>query len=453
MIPMTVSFFTRRAGSRSRAVGQALLYGAFIIGLYVLIGVLVSRLNGPEFANFLSTHWLPNTLFFLVFIIFGFSFLGYFEIVLPGRWSTATDERSEKGGIVGIFFMALTLVIVSFSCTGPIAGLILVESAGGAVAKPIVGMLGFSLAFALPFGLFAAFPQMLASLPRSGGWLNSVKVVLGFIEIALAFKFLSIADQAYHWNILDRDLYLAIWIVVFTLLGLYLLGKLRMPHDSDPKHPGIGWLPLSLAITVFTFVLYLVPGLWGAPLKALAGYLPPQATLGFDLYTSRPTAQSAPTGANSPLCGPANFADFLHLPHGLQGYFDYQQALACAKAQGKPLFIDFTGHGCVNCREMEARVWADPRILNRLRQDFVVAALYVDDKTELSQNRWYTSKYDGKEKKSIGKQNADLQITRFNNNAQPFYLILDGNGNLLAGPQTYDLSIDNFEAFLKKGKP
>ena len=450
MIPMTVSFFTRQGGTRGRAIGQALLYGFFIIALYVFIGVLLARLNGPEFANFLATHWLPNLLFFGIFMVFAFSFLGYFEIVLPSSWATAADTKADKGGVLGIFFMALTLVLVSFSCTGPIAGAILVQSAGGAVIKPIVGMLGFSLAFALPFGLFAAFPQWLQSLPKSGGWLNSVKVVLGFLELALAFKFLSVADQAYHWHLLDREIYLAIWIVVFTLLGLYLLGKLRLPHDSPVAEGGhrVGWLPLSLAVAVFSFVVYLVPGMWGAPLKALAGYLPPLATHDFNLGAQQGSGPLAPA---NPACGTAKYSDFLHLPHGLNGYFDYAQGLACARQTGKPMFIDFTGHGCVNCREMEARVWADPKILTLLRDRFVVTALYVDDKTELPASQHYTSTYDGKLKTSIGKQNADFQITRYNNNAQPFYMIVDGNGKTLAGPVSYNLDVDAFGAFLQQG--
>lgn len=447
MIPMTVSFFTRNAASRAKALGNAWLYAGSIVALYVLIGVIFSRLNGPEFANFISTHWLPNVLFFAIFLIFGFSFLGYFEILLPSSWGNAADERAEKGGIAGIFFMALTLVIVSFSCTGPIASTVLVQSAGGAILKPVVGMLGFSLAFALPFGLFAAFPHWLSSLPRSGSWMVTVKAVLGFLELALALKFLSVADQAYHWHLLDREIYLAFWIVIFSMLGFYLLGKIRLPHDDDVS--AVGWGRLGISIFIFTFVVYLIPGLFGAPLKALAGYIPPRSSLDFDL-TKNSIGASTPSTPNT-LCESPKYADFLHLPHGLQGYFDYRQGLACAKATGKPLFIDFTGHGCVNCREMEARVWSDPRILTLLKDKFVVTALYVDDKTDLPETAWYTSKYDGKVKKTVGKQNADFQITRFNNNAQPFYLILDGDGNLIAGPQAYDLSVDNFEAFLKRG--
>jgi thiol:disulfide interchange protein DsbD len=349
--------------------------------------------------------------------------------------------------------MAFTLVLVSFSCTGPIVGAILVKSAGGEVILPIIGMLGFSIAFALPFGLFAFFPSWLASLPKSGGWMNSVKVVLGFLELALGLKFLSIADQTYHWHILDREVYLAFWIMIFTLMGLYLLGKLKFNHDSDV--PYISVPRLTLAIITFTFVVYMIPGMWGAPLKALAGYLPPQQSLDFDLTTIIHNEVKAISGGgggtNTALCDVPKYKEFLELPHQLEGYFDYNQALACSRKQNKPLFIDFTGHGCVNCREMEARVWSDPQVLKRLRENFIVTALYVDDKTGVPQKEWITSKYDGKVKKSIGKIYADLQISRFNVNAQPYYVLLDTTGNLLTPPKAYDLNVDNFIRFLDTG--
>ena len=452
MVPMTVSFFTRGKQSRAKGLGMAALFGLSIVLLYVLIGVVVSRLFGGDVANDIATHWVPNLLFFFIFLVFGFSFLGYFEITLPASWSTATDERAEKGGVLGIFFMALTLVVVSFSCTGPIASGILLTSAQGALVQPIVAMLGFSLAFALPFSFFAAFPQALSALPRSGGWMNSVKVVLGFVELALALKFLSVADLAYHWHILDREVYLSLWIVIFSMLGFYLLGKLRFPHDDADKKP-VHWLPLSLAIGVFGFVVYLVPGLWGAPLKALSGYLPPLETQDF-----RPAGQAATNHAvdGSPTvrsagCPPARYADFLHLPHGLEGYFDLDQALACAKASNKPVFIDFTGHGCTNCREMEARVWSDPAVLPLLRDRFVVCALYVDDRTELPSAEQYTSRVDGKLKATIGKRNLDMEVERFGSNAQPQYVILAPDGKLLAGPRAYDLDGPAFVGFLEQG--
>lgn len=443
IIPATVSFFTNQQGGQWKAV----LYGAFIIGIYVLIGTVISRFNGPAFANFVSTHWLPNVLFFAAFFIFGLSFLGLFEIVLPNSLINRADAQSERGGIVGIFFMAFTLVLVSFSCTGPIVGSLLVASAGGEIIKPIIGMAAFSSAFAIPFTLFAAFPQWLKSLPKSGGWLNSVKVVLGFLEIALALKFLSVADQVYHWNLLDREVFLSLWIVIFALIGFYFLGKIRLPHDSETKVVSIP--RLLMAIVTFAFVVYMVPGLWGAPLKALSGYLPPETSQDFSLHNSLPNTNGS---AQNQLTETPKYADLFQLPRGLQGFFDYKQALAYAKKVNKPVFIDFTGHGCVNCREMEARVWSDPAVMSRLQNDYVLLALYVDDKTELPEADWYTSTYDSKVKKTIGAQNADLQITKYNNNAQPHYCLVDSNGDLLVAPKNYDRSVENFIAFLDMGK-
>lgn len=440
MIPMTVTFFTKKAGK-----GMALFYGLSIILIYTIIGSAIAPLMGPETANHLSTEWLPNVIFFLVFIFFALSFFGLFEITLPSSFVNEMDKKSDKGGLIGVFFMAFTLVLVSFSCTGPIVGSILVASAGGEFLKPIMGMFAFSLAFAIPFTLFAIFPGWLSSLPKSGGWLNSVKVVLGFLELALAFKFLSIADQAYHWGILDRDLNIAIWIVIFTLMGFYLLGRLRLPHDSKVEHVSVA--RLMLAIITFTFVLYLIPGLWGAPLKALAGYLPPMYTHDFDIVSITRPADKINYGE----CEPPKFGDFLHLPHGLNGYFDYEQALACARAQNKPLFIDFTGHACTNCREMEAIVWSDPEVLRRLKENYVVVALYVDDKTTLPESEWYTSSYDNKVKTTLGKQNADLQIRRLNNNAQPFYVLLGEDERVLARPLGYEKDVESFIEFLDKG--
>ena len=450
MIPMTVTFFTGKAKSRKKGIRNAFFYGLFIILIYTFIGSLVAPFMGAETANDLATNWIPNIIFFIVFLIFGLSFLGLFEITLPSSWVNKADQRADKGGIGGIFFMAFTLVLVSFSCTGPIVGTILVESAGGMIVKPILGMFAFSMAFAIPFTLFAIFPEWLSSLPKSGGWLNSVKVVLGFIELAFALKFLSIADQAYHWRLLDREIYLAFWIVIFTLLGFYMLGKLRLPNDSKQEITSVP--RLILAIIIFSFVVYLIPGMFGAPLKALAGYLPPLSTHDFNMSAllEKDYYSTARNKATS-LCEDPKYSDFLHFPHGIEGYFDYDQALTCARKMNKPIFIDFTGHGCVNCREMEARVWSDPEVLKRLKNDFIMLALYVDDKTELPQSTWYTSDYDGREKKTIGKQNADLQIRKFNNNAQPFYAIVDGNGELLEQPTAYDLNISNFIAFLDKG--
>jgi thiol:disulfide interchange protein DsbD len=391
--------------------------------------------------------------FFAIFVFFAFSFFGMFEITLPSWLVNKSDAQADKGGWSGAFFMAFTLVLVSFSCTGPIVGAILVESANGEILKPIIGMFGFSLAFALPFGIFAFFPSLMNNMPKSGGWLNSVKVVLGFLELALGLKFLSIADQTYHWGILDRDIYLAIWIVIFTLMGIYLLGKIKFSHDSDVKFISVP--RLMFVIVTFSFVLYMVPGLFGAPLKMLSGYLPPQESHDFDINAIvRNNLESVSFSENTSkeICETPKYADKLHLPHGIKGFFDYDQALACSKKQNKPIFVDFTGHGCVNCREMEANVWSDPEVLKSLKKDFIVVALYVDDKTELPENEWYTSEYDGKVKKTIGKKFADLQISRFNVNAQPYYVILDSEGKQMTKKShAYDKDIDLFKSFLNEG--
>ncbi|WP_186757141.1 protein-disulfide reductase DsbD family protein [Echinicola salinicaeni] len=449
MIPMTVTFFTGRSKNKSQGIKNAFIYGLSIIVIYTLAGTLVAAIQGPEFANWLSTHWLPNIFFFLVFIFFALAFLGLFEITLPSGLVNKMDAKADQGGLTGVFFMAFTLVLVSFSCTGPIVGSILIESAGGEIIKPILGMFAFSLAFAVPFTLFAIFPEWLNGLPKSGGWLNAVKVVLGFLELALAFKFLSVADQVYHWGLLDRDIYLAIWIVIFALLGLYLLGKIRLPHDSPLENLSVP--RLLLATITFVFVIYLIPGLFGAPLKSLSGYLPPMATHDFNLEKLIRENKGAAV-SESEMTEAPKYADLLHWPHGLQGYFDYEQAFRVAKKENKPLFIDFTGHGCVNCREMEAKVWSNPEVLSRLKNDFVLVALYVDERTELPESEWYTSEYDNKVKKTIGKQNADFQITRFNNNAQPYYVILDNEENLLIRPKAYDTNPQNFVEFLDKAK-
>ncbi|MEQ8470332.1 MAG: cytochrome c biogenesis protein CcdA [Marinoscillum sp.] len=450
MIPMTVTFFTGKDNHKKGRFVNSIFYGFSIILIYSLIGAVLAPFMGPETANDLATGWIPNVIFFVVFVVFALSFFGLFEITIPHKWVNKADAMGDKGGMIGIFFMALTLVLVSFSCTGPIVGSILVESAGGVSLKPMLGMIAFSSAFAIPFTLFALFPNWLNSLPKSGGWLNAVKVVLGFVELALAFKFLSIADQAYHWGILDREVYLVIWIVIFSFLGLYLLGKIKLSGDSDSDRVSVPRLLLSML--TFSFVVYMIPGLFGAPLKSLAGYLPPISTHDFNLVE---TIRSSGTGVVNRIdekCEEPLYDDFLHWPHGLKGYFDYNQALACAQAVNKPIFVDFTGHGCVNCREMEARVWSEEEVLTRLNNDFVLLALYVDDKTELPENKWYISSYDDKVKKTIGKQNADFQITRFNNNAQPFYVILSPKGEVLTNPSAYDLNVDNFVEFLEKGK-
>uniref|UniRef100_UPI004047B4D8 cytochrome c biogenesis protein CcdA n=1 Tax=Algoriphagus sp. TaxID=1872435 RepID=UPI004047B4D8 len=444
MIPMTVSFFTGRSKTRSEGIRQAFIYGISIIGIYTIAGTAVAAIQGPEFANWLATHWVPNVFFFGIFVVFALAFLGMFELTLPSSFVNKIDAKAEKGGLGGVFFMAFTLVLVSFSCTGPIVGSILISSAGGELVKPVLGMFSFGLAFAIPFTLFAIFPEWMQRLPKSGGWLNTVKVVLGFLELALAFKFLSIADLVYHWGILDRDVFLAIWIVIFSALGLYLLGKIRLPHDSKMEHLGVP--RLLLALLTFVFVVYMIPGLWGAPLKLLSGYLPPLTTQQFRFNGTGASATTS-TSTETVLYG-----DLLKIPHGIPGYFDYEQALAAAKREGKPLLIDFTGHGCVNCRKMEENVWVDPQVLKRLKEDYVMVALYIDERLELPESKWYTSSYDGKEKKTLGKQNADFQITRFNNNAQPYYVILDHQEQLLATPRGYNTDIAAFVDFLDEAR-
>ena len=480
MIPMTVSFFLH--GDESKAVGRfkAIMYYVFIVGLYTLpiaAIIMITWIFGgdsvtADIFNWISTSWVTNILFFVVFMVFAASFFGAFELTLPNSWVNKTDSKtSTSKGLGGVFFMALTLVLVSFACTGPIVGTVLIKSTSGEVWTPIITMMVFAMAFGLPFALCALFPSLLQNMPKSGGWLNSVKVVLGFVEIALGFKFLSVADQTYHWGLLDREVYLAIWIVCFSLLGLYLLGKIKFSHDSDVQHLSV--FRLILCIVVFTFVVYMIPGMWGAPLKALSGYLPPQQTMDFDLnrinqenadkvisYVDAKMANAAvradqleksvETVEAAVLCEEPKYAEIFHLPHGLKGYYDYDQALACAKAQNKPIYIDFTGHGCVNCREMEANVWSDPRVLEMLRNDYVIVALYVDDKTKLPKEEWIIGA-DGKEKKSIGRVNADFQISKFNTNAQPYYCLMGHNGELLVDPRAYDLDKDAFVNFLKQG--
>ena len=445
MIPMTVSFFMKD-GSKAIARRNGIIYGLSIVGIYVLIGTLVAVLLGPAFANLLATHWLPNVLFFLIFVVFAASFLGAFEIVLPSWIVNKADQQADKGGLTGIFFMAFTIVLVSFSCTGPIVGSILVESAGGAFVKPMVGMLGFSLAFAIPFALFAIFPSWLNGLPKSGGWLNSVKVVLGFLELAFGLKFLSVADQTYHWGILDREIYIGLWIVIFLLMGLYLLGKLKLSHDSDMPYLGVP--RLMLAIVTFAFVSYLVPGLFGAPLKALAGYMPPMSTLDFNLSASGNKDHSSEYFAGVK----PRYNDKLHMPHGLRGYYDYEQGMEVARRTGRPVFLDFTGHGCVNCREMEAVVWSDKRVLTLMEEEFIVISLYVDDKTiELPKSEYFYPKSGGRMVTNLAKKNSWIQECFFNANAQPQYALLDNEGNLLQPTRTYDKNTEEYVSFLKAG--
>ncbi len=442
MIPMTVTFFTGGKQKRSEGVKKAIIYGLSIILLYFIIGLLF----GPALANLLSTHWLPNVIFSAVFVVFALSFLGMFEITLPASIVNKADEQADKGGYYGVFFMAVTLVLVSFSCTAPIVGNILVMAwAEGQILRPALGMLAYATAFAVPFSLFALFPSWLSKLPKSGGWLNVIKVILGYIELALALKFLSIADQVYHWGILDREIYIAIWIVLSALLGYYLLGKYQLPHDSPVEKISVP--RLLLAIFAFSFTMYLVPGLFGAPLKLLSGYLPPMSTHDFDLpgivreYTNSHEAY---------ICDEPKYASSnKKLPHGLNGYYTYEQAIECAKKKNMPLMLDFTGHGCVSCREMEANVWADAEVLKLLSNDFIIASLYVDDRTKLDSSDVFVSILDGKKKTTLGQKNTELQVMRFKNNAQPYYVLIDPfTEELLAEPTAYDPSVTNFLDFL-----
>ena len=445
MVPMTVSYFLKGDGSVARGRMRAAIYGIFIVALYTLpiaIIILVTRIVGgdavtADIFNWLATHWLPNIIFFIVFMIFAASFFGAFEITMPSKLVNKSDSKADTKGFGGIFFLALTLVLVSFSCTGPIVGAVLIKATQGEFWEPIIAMLAFSIAFALPFTIFALFPSMLKKLPKSGGWLNTVKVVIAFIEVALGFKFLSTADQTYHWGLLDREVYLAIWIVVFTLLGFYLLGKIKFAHDDEVKHIGVG--RLTLVIIVFSFVVYLVPGMWGAPLKALSGYLPPLTTQDFVLGQEQAPVviQSSGTEASAQTetldMGTPKYSDFLHLPHGLKGFFEINEAREYAEKVGKPLFIDFTGHGCVNCREMETRVWSDPQVLDMLRNDYVILAMYCDDKKRADESDWIT--VGNRTLKDIGKINSHIATTQYGVNAQPCYVLEGRNGRICTVPQ------------------
>lgn len=451
MVPMTVSFFMKGSGSVAQGRFKAGMYGLFIVLLYTVpisVIILLTKIIGgdavtADIFNWLSTHWIPNIIFFLVFMVFAASFFGAFEITLPQSLVNKSDKGSDKKGLAGVFFMALTLVLVSFSCTGPIVGSVLIKSTQGEFWEPMVTMLAFSLAFALPFTVLAFSPSLLKKFKQSGGgWLNSVKVVLGFIEVALGLKFLSVADQTYHWGILDREVYLAIWIVVFTLLGLYLLGKIRFANDEPLEYLKVP--RLALAIAVFSFVVYLIPGMWGAPLKALSGYLPPISTQDFVIGQNTVTSDSSITASVDTEFG-------LHLPHGLQGYFTLEEGLEAAQKEGKPLFVDVTGHGCVNCREMEARVWSDPTVLDMLRNDFIIVALYNDDKQKLDEEDWVTDAENGKVYKDLGRANSYIARTLWNVNAQPNYVLLSPDGDMLVPVRGYDLSIEGFIDFLQSG--
>ncbi|MFC2115294.1 protein-disulfide reductase DsbD family protein [Bacteroidota bacterium] len=453
MIPMTVSFFMQGSENRAKAIIKGLIFGISIIAIYTAIGLIVSISSaGAELTNSLSTHWIPNLIFFLLFMAFAASFLGMFELVLPSKWVNSADKQADKGGYLGAFFMAFTLVLVSFSCTGPIVGALLVEAAGGLALKPILGMFGFGLAFALPFTLFAIFPSWLKGLPKSGGWLNSIKVVLGFIVLAFGMKFFSTIDQTYHLGIMSREVYLAIWMVIFIMLGFYLLGKLKFAHDSDLPHVSVP--RLLLAIASFSFSIYLLPGLFGANLSSVSALIPPKSSQEFDLSAVGYSATSSAVATETPgslSSASAKYSDFLHLPHGLKGFFDYQEGMAYARQNNMPVLLDFKGHACSNCKEMEGKVWPDPAVLKRLREEYVIIALYTDDRTKLPEDEWITSDYDGKVKKTLGKKNMDLQISTYNTNTQPFYVLVDPSGNPLAEPRGHNLDARAFAEWLDAG--
>ncbi len=446
MVPLTVSFFTKQSGTRTKGVLNALLYGLFIIVIYVALGMLVTLVFGASALNQAASSAWFNLLFFILIIVFAISFLGAFEITLPSRFVNKMDEKSNKGGLLGLFFMAFTLALVSFSCTGPIIGYLLVEAVSkGSLMGPAMGMLGFSVALAVPFMLFAVFPSLLKEMPKSGGWLNTVKVSLGFLELALAFKFLSNVDLVYHWGILDREVFLAIWIVIFGLFGLYLLGKLKFSHDSDVSFIAIP--RLFFAIAILSFTVYMIPGMWGAPLKALSAWLPPSPTQDFNLHQASFTSH-APQASSGIV---KKYGDVFHAPHGIDAFYDYDQALEYSKQVNKPVLLDFTGWSCVNCRKMEESVWPDPQVLKRLKEDYILVSLYVDDRTDLAPYEQYVSEFSGKRIRRVGQKWSDFQASRFGTNAQPHYVIVDSDGKQLVPAQAYNENIQNYVNFLDSG--
>jgi thiol:disulfide interchange protein len=443
MIPMTVSFFMRGSGNRKSALRTAIVFGLSIVGIFTLLGALFSvGIFGPNVGNILSTHWIPNLLFFILFFIFALSFFGLFEIVLPGSLVNKTDAKAEGGGWIGAFFMALTTVIVSFSCTGPFIGALIIQAVQSGGLRPLLGMFVFGLAFATPFTLLAIFPSALSKLPKSGGWLNAIKVVFAFVLLAFGMKFLSNIDQVYGLNILSREIYLIIWIVLFIMLGLYFLGKIRFSHDSDVPYLSVG--RFFLAVGTFSFVLYLFTGLLGNPLKSVSALIPP-ATVNATAYSGHLQSSAVPAGN---LCGPAKYADKLHLPQGITGYFDYKEGLACAREQHKPALVVFKGHACANCKKMENSVWTDPGVLQMLTEKYVVIGLYTDDRSSLPENEWVTTA-EGNVLKTMGKVNLQILIDRYNTNSIPFHVIVQPDGKESKLAVTFDTG--EFRDFIKKG--
>jgi thiol:disulfide interchange protein len=451
LLPLTVSFFTKKAGSRSKGIWHSVIYGVSIIIIYVSLGLLITLVFGSDALNALATNGIFNMFFFLLLVVFGASFLGAFELTLPSSLANKLDENSDKGGMAGLFFMAATLVVVSFSCTGPIIGTLLVEAASkGERLAPALGMFGFSLALAIPFTIFALFPSLLKSLPKSGGWLNSVKVVLGFLELGFALKFLSNVDLAYHWNWFDREIFLSVWIALGVFLFLYLIGKIKFSHDSDVPYLSV---PRTFfAVIVFAFVVYMVPGLWGAPLKSISGFLPPPATQDFYLSNLSGGGDAAPVQAVS--IKEKKYEDiFKRGKHaGLNEWYDMEQALQVSKELNKPILIDFTGWNCPNCRKMENEIWTDAGVHKRLQNEFVLLELYVDEKTELPTAEQVVSTYSGKKIKTIGNKWSDYEAKNFNVNSQPYYVIVNSKGDVLVPPQGANYSVNNYIEFLDSGK-
>ncbi|MDG5799665.1 cytochrome c biogenesis protein CcdA [Marinilabiliaceae bacterium ANBcel2] len=447
MIPLTVSFFIRNAGNRTKAIKDGLMYGGTIIFAYVVLGLLISVLFGANALNTMATSPAFNLFFFILLIFFAASFFGAFELQMPSKWSNSLDERADKSrGLTGVFLMGLTFVLVSFSCTGPIVGTLLVEAAiGGSMFSPAVGMLGFSIALAIPFTLFAIFPTAMKSLPKSGGWMNSVKVVLGFIVVAFSLKFLSVADAVAQWGILDREVFISLWIAIFLLLGLYLIGKIKFSHDSDL--PYISVPRLGLSIVVFAFVFYLIPGLWGAPLKAVSSFLPSPVTQDFDLSRMQVSSDVRSAGVDNVADG----VSVIEGPHGLMKYTDYDEGLEAAKEAGKPIFLDFTGLGCANCRKMESMVWSDDNVRHLLANDFIIISLYVDNRENLPDSEQYVSDVTDRRVRTVGNKWSDFQISRYGVNSQPFYVLLDHKENKLNEPRGYNTNVEAYVNWLREG--
>ena len=447
MIPITVSFFANKTQKNSTL--DALIYGLSIIIIFTFFGVFLSLLMGPQTANDIATGLVPNIIFFVLFLIFGASLIGFFELTLPSGIITSIDKKSDQGGFIGLFFMALTLVLVSFSCTGPLVGSILVQSASGLKIQPVLGMLAFSTAFATPFTLLAIFPDKLKSLPKSGGWMITLRVILGFIAIIFSFKFLGVVDKAYHFNLLSRDIILVIWSALLFILALYVFGMIKLPEGYNLNK---GIVNTMLGVSTLLLSLTLLSGIFGNRLTYLAAYLPPQSPTYVDIKTFKRTPFFLDYLENDTLYDNIKFADIFELPHGLKGFFDFDEGMSYAKEVNKPVLLDFTGHGCVNCRDIEARVWPDQRVRDILNNDYVLVSLYVDDKTVLSEENWYVSSYDGKVKKSIGRQNSDFQISRFQNNAQPYYVVINPfSDQIISPPWGYELNIEKYINNLKKG--